>query len=257
VDGAGGVEKAKRGLAGYLIHVLNHTNSGKSMTPHHHIVRGLAVFTFIAMMATNGLSQTPDPGAAAKEPPAPQDGGAFKAKQTAAIMKLRQLGLALFEFETNFGGFPGEETAKGVKEATGKDINLKTDTADDCFRQLLDAEVLSDDKVLTMETPAANKPKPGEPVAKERKRCAFAYCYGMSAAGNPGRPLAFYPLLDGRTTFDLAPLGGRAVVLFVDNSVLSFPIEKDGRVLIRGKDMFDPDQPYWGGKKPVIKWPAK
>lgn len=214
--------------------------------------RGLATYLIVAMWPACALAE---PAPAAKEQAAPQVDPAFKAKQTLAIMNLRQLGLAMFEFETDYGSFPDEETAKEVKKATGKDINLKVETSDDCFRQLLDAEILVNDKILTLQSPGA-KPKDGDPAAKPLK-CVFSYCYGISSAGNPGRPLVCYPLLDGKTTFDLAPLGGRAVVLFADNSVRSFPIEKDGRVLIDGKDLFDPAQPYWGGKKPVVKWPAK
>jgi len=55
--------------------------------------------------------------------------------------------------------------------------------------------------------------------------------------------------------FDPKVLGGKAIVLRVDNSVQSLPIEADGRVLIDGKDISDPAQPFWNGKVPPIKWP--
>ncbi len=216
------------------------------------MTRGLMVFAFAAVMLPRGFAQSPEP-----VPSAPVSIAALKAKQTSVVNKLRQLGLALFEFERDYDSFPNAETAKMVKENIGKEILLKTDTADDCFRQLVDTGFMNDDKILTMESPAADEPKQGEPAVDPRKKVAFAYSYGMSASGNPDRPLAFYPLLDGKTTFDPTPLCGKAVILFVDQNVRSFPIEKDGRVLIRGKDMFDPEQPYWGGKKPAIKWPAK
>jgi len=32
-------------------------------------------------------------------------------------------------------------------------------------------------------------------------------------------------------------------------------IERGGKVLMDGKDLFDPAQPYWGGKKPEIRYP--
>ena len=31
----------------------------------------------------------------------------------------------------------------------------------------------------------------------------------------------------------------------------------DGRVIITGKDLFDPEQPFWKGDVPPIKWPAE
>ena len=78
---------------------------------------------------------------------------------------------------------------------------------------------------------------------------------GMNGAGNPSRLLVVAPLVKGKTTFDPAVLGGKAVVLRVDNSVQSFPIGKDGRVMIDGLDLFDPAQPFWDGKVPPVLWP--
>ena len=37
--------------------------------------------------------------------------------------------------------------------------------------------------------------------------------------------------------------------------VQSFPIGKDGKVMIDGLDLFDPAQPFWDGKVPPILWP--
>ena len=103
--------------------------------------------------------------------------------------------------------------------------------------------------------PPAQKPggPPKQPTGLEK--CAFSYFSGMNAAGNPGRPLVVAPLVKGKTTFDPAVLGGKAVVLRVDNSVQSFPIGKDGRVMIDGLDLFDPAQPFWDGKVPPVLWP--
>lgn len=63
------------------------------------------------------------------------------------------------------------------------------------------------------------------------------------------------PLIRGKTIFDRGQFGGKAVVLFLDNSAKALPIEKDGRVLLNGMDIFDPRQPFWKGKVPDIKWP--
>lgn len=56
-------------------------------------------------------------------------------------------------------------------------------------------------------------------------------------------------------TFDPQVLGGKAVILRVDCSAVLLPIESDGRILIDGKNIFDPAQPFWDGKVPPIKWP--
>ena len=177
-----------------------------------------------------------------------------KLLQVVAVNNLRQIGIALFEFETEYGEFPSAETAVAVKEATETKADLKAATANDCFFQLIAAEVITSDRPFSLEAPVkgeAPKPKP----LMRLEKCGFSYLSGMKAAGNPSRPVVVAPLVKGRTTFDPAVLGGKAVVLRVDNSVQTFPIGKDGRVLINGLDIFDADQPFWDGNVPPILWP--
>ena len=180
-----------------------------------------------------------------------------KSRQTHAVMNARQIGLAMFEFETEYGEFPNEKTAKTVKEVTETKAEIKAVTANDCLFQLIAANIVESDRMFSLEIPAAaekqEKRKPLEKLAK----CSFAYLTVLNAAGNPSRPLVVAPLVNGETVFDPKVLGGRAVVLRVDNSVTTIPIEKDGRVLIDGMDMFDPAQPFWNGKVPPIKWPEQ
>jgi len=179
----------------------------------------------------------------------------LKVRQTLAVMNARQIGLALFEFETEYGAYPNDKTAADVKKATGTTAELKAVTANDCFFQLIAANIAQTDSMFSLDDPAAparpEKQKPLEKLAK----CSFAYLSGMDSAGNPGRPVVVAPLLKGKTTFDPQVFGGRAVILKVDNSVTTVPIEPDGRVLIDGKDIFDPAHPLWGGKIPSVKWP--
>lgn len=177
-----------------------------------------------------------------------------KVLQAFAISNLRQIGLALFEFETEYGSFPDEKTAVAVKDATETKADLKAATANDCFYQLIAAHIIETDRLFLLEPPVVKEGAGQKPLTSLEK-CAFSYFSGMSAAGNPGRPLVVAPLVKGKTTFDPAILGGRAVVLRVDNSVQSFPIAKDGRVMIDGLDLFDPAQPFWDGKVPPILWP--
>ncbi len=180
-------------------------------------------------------------------------GQKFKARQTLAIMNARQIGLALFEFETEYGSFPNAETAAAVKAASGTKAAVKAETANDCFFQLI-ATVPSLTEEMLLVDEVREKSEKQEPVERLEK-CAFAYLSGMNAAGNPGRPVVVAPLVKGKATFDPQILGGKAVILRVDNSVVLLPIEPDGRVLIDGKDLFDPAQRFWGGKVPPIKWP--
>jgi hypothetical protein len=182
-----------------------------------------------------------------------------KARQTLAVMNARQIGLALFEFEVEYGTYPNEKTAAEVKKATKTAVEVKAATANDCFFQLIPAGIVQTTDIFYIDDAVAPEKRGNpKPIAMEKlDKCSFAYLSGMNSAGPPGRPLSVAPLVNGKATFDPQVLGGKAIILFCDNSVRSFPIEPDGRVLINGKDIFDPAQPFWDGKVPPIKWPAK
>lgn len=134
-------------------------------------------------------------------------------------------------------------------------LPVKPKTADDCFYQLFAAGIIDDLRIFSFEEPRRVVPSKAKKSPEKATRCSFSYVSGMNAAGHPGRPLVMTPMVSGKTTFDPKPLGGKAFVLFCDNSVRAFPIEADGRVLMAGKDLFDPAQPFWNGEVPPIKWP--
>ena len=70
----------------------------------------------------------------------------------------------------------------------------------------------------------------------------------------PETPVIVSPLIPGTTRFDPRPFDGKAVVLRLDYSAKTETIDSSGRVMIGGMDIFDPRQPWWGGKTPDIKW---
>lgn len=180
------------------------------------------------------------------------------AYRTMAVSKARQIGLALFEFEAEYGFFPNAETAVTVKQATEFQGKLKAETANDCFFQLVAAGIVQDASIFEL---GKEKEGPGavqKPVAAADRleKCSFAIITARSAAGHPGRPLVVAPLIKGTTLFDPKALGGKAVVLKRDNSVTSVPIDAEGRAIIDGRDLFDPGQPYWKGEEPSVKWPV-
>lgn len=167
-----------------------------------------------------------------------------------AASNLRQIGLAMMEFDTHFGEFPNAGTAAMVKKSGKTKSEVKGTTANDCFYQLMAAGIV-ERNFFTFEEPAAEL----EAIPDKLEKCIYSYLSGMSSGGHPGRPLVVAPLVKGKTIFDPNVLGGKAVVLRVDCSVQTLPIEKDGRVLLDGKDLFDPAQPFWNGKVPPVKWP--
>ena len=82
----------------------------------------------------------------------------------------------------------------------------------------------------------------------------FAYIAGLDSSADPMTPIIVSPLIPGTTLFDPKPFGGKAVILRLDNSAAPMQIEPSGRVMWRGKDIFDPSQSFWKGKAPDIKW---
>jgi len=177
---------------------------------------------------------------------------------TEAVSNARQVGLALMEFESEYGSFPDDSTRQLVQERNpGNTIPLGTSSSNDYFRQLIAAEMTTSEVMFYARTPGTHKPDnvmTGK-RALEKGECGFAYVYGLSSAGNPNRPLVLYPVVPGKLLFNRKLHDGTMVMLKMDNSVTSLPIDKSGRAIFNGKDLFDPSQPFWGGKVPVVKWP--
>lgn len=183
-----------------------------------------------------------------------------------SINNLRQVGLALFEFETTYGRFPNASTnAQLNKDYPSTTIPLGTTSSNDFFRQLFVAEIVASESMFYSRMPGSGTPRKPDNVfhgymALEKGECGFAYIAGMSTTSNPpDTPLALAPLVPGKLRFDYKHckefFDGKAVILRIDNSVQSLPVDKSGRVFINGKDLFDPSQPFWGGKAPDVKWP--
>jgi hypothetical protein len=175
-------------------------------------------------------------------------------RHTLAVANARQISHSLFEFENKFGAYPNEKTAAQVKTSSGTTASVKAVTANDCFFQLIAANIAQTDQIFSLDNQAVPELPAKHKQLEKLSKCSFAYL-SMDSAGSSFRPWVVCPLVKGKTTFDPQALGGKAVILKLDCSVDSLPIEPDGRVLIDGKDIFDPSQPFWEGKVPDIKWP--
>lgn len=180
-----------------------------------------------------------------------------KAIQTRAVSNSRQLGLALFEFESEFGKFPDASTIAAVKAKSGSVLPLGTKTSNDYFRQLIASGIAQSE--IFFYADIAGSRKPDERLdgshAIGKGECGYSYLFGLVSKGDPSRPICVTPLIPRTDRFDPERFDGKAVVLKMDNSVTSLPIPKGGDVLINGKFMLDRSNPIWGGKPPVIAWP--
>ncbi|MEO5715963.1 MAG: DUF1559 domain-containing protein [Luteolibacter sp.] len=182
----------------------------------------------------------------------------MKARQTHAISSLRQIGLALFQFESDYGKFPDGVTASEIKRKTGSALTLSDRTSNDVFVQTLVAGVSPSELPFDSFSDSTRDPDgdwSSDATALQHGETGFAFIPGLSPKDNPAFPIVFGPVIPGTKTVDAKSFGGKAVVLKLDNSVTSLPIDSSGKIIYDGMDLLDPRQPFWHGKAPDVKWP--
>lgn len=164
-----------------------------------------------------------------------------KADQTEAVSNARQVGLAMFEFETEYGSFPDSTLGVTINTATGEERAPTTiSTSNDAFKQLIAANIASSEQMFFCKT-SYSTVKPDNVYNTDietLKKGDVGYGYIMgagskafSAAGNSGRALIAAPLeytssFSGK--FDKDIYDSKAVILKMDNSVVSITINKNG-----------------------------
>lgn len=189
-----------------------------------------------AIACATALAQNPFPAIA-------------KANATEAANHARQIGLMLFEFETDYGSFPSEKTLADVEENSGMKLPAGDKSANTLFRQLFAAGITVTEAPFFANIPGVMKggdhEEPANALAKGKN--GFAYIAGLSAGGNPARPLVVCPLIPGTTKFDPKPFGGKAIILRIDCSVQALPIGEDGTVHEKGVELLSKDHPVWKG----------
>lgn len=175
-----------------------------------------------------------------------------------AVYNLRRIGIALHEFENEFGEFPNENTAALINKnypEHGFDLSGKSSNA--LFRQLFAAGITQSEAMFYAKIPNARKPdgdlSPGK--ALQKGEVAFAYVIGLSSEGNPARIVAFCPIIPGTKRFDPQPFDGKAFILRTDNTVTSVNIIKDGQGFLGGVDILSPENPIWNSKVIDIRYP--
>ncbi|MFK7850431.1 MAG: hypothetical protein AB8D78_05575, partial [Akkermansiaceae bacterium] len=179
-----------------------------------------------------------------------------KADTTEACSNARSFGLALFEFETEYGSFPNDATAKAIKQFPSTPHNLSGSSSNAAFRQLIAAGVTQSEHFYAR-IPGTTKPDfnitPGE--ALKKGEIGFSYISGLSSKDDPATPIVLTPLIPGTTTFDPKPFRGFAVILHIDNSVRTYDIANDGHIYDKGINLLSPKHPVWKGKTPDIRYP--
>lgn len=170
-----------------------------------------------------------------------------KADQTEAVNNARQIGIALLEFETEYGTFPDASTATTVATNTATTA-VSGNTANDRFRQLIRAGIAQSEPMFYSKTSYTKKPD-GITTTDAQALGAGEVGFGMmvkadntalSGAGNPSRPILLTPFDSALTgeRFDFDVYDGKAVVWKLDSSVTSISIIKaTGLIKISGEDL--------------------
>jgi prepilin-type N-terminal cleavage/methylation domain-containing protein len=188
-----------------------------------------------------------------------------KADQTQAVNNARQIGLAMFEFETAYGSFPDSATGEEVTENTGSTLTFSGNSANAYFRQLIAAEIAQSEDMFYAKTAFSKKPDNvfnTSANALEPGEVGFGYIMNanlaFSTAGNPARPIVVAPLAFPFQTgqFDIDLYDAKAVILRIDNSVRSEPILRQSKLaqLGGGKNLLQTgEETVWGtGVTPTI-----
>lgn len=156
--------------------------------------------------------------------------------RTQAVSNAKQIGLALLDFDTEYGSFPDDTTSEDVQESTGSSYTMTGSYSNDYFRQLIAYGVQSED-IFYAKTSYTRKPDNviQNTDALDAGEVGFGYIMkeqgvGLSTSGNPGIPVIVAPLIEDATDwrFDADPFDGKAVILKLDNSVSSPIIRTQG-----------------------------
>lgn len=195
-----------------------------------------------------------------------------KADQTEATSNARQIGLAMFEFENDYGTYPDKDTLDQLTE-TFPDSVIKGAAGTDSngyFKQLMQAGLTQSEQMFYAK--AAGTIKPDGDISTDTQALAagevgFGYIKdgqdGMSSAGNPARAIVATPLVANGSNFDGDPFDKKAVILRIDNSVISANIrvgtstDNSGPAIVGGKDLMSSANPIWGSRTPKMQAPKE
>ncbi len=162
-----------------------------------------------------------------------------KADRTEAINNAKQIGLAFFSFQEEYGSYPDKDTQTLVETNNdSSDVTADEGSSNGYFRQLFVAGITESEAMFYAKTGFTNKPD-GQLGAKtlEVGEVGFGYMMngsqGLTTAGNPARVSAVTPL-DDTGKFNLEAFDKKAVCLRIDNSASALPINSDGEVLLGG-----------------------
>jgi hypothetical protein len=194
-------------------------------------------------------------------PVTPKPPGRKAVDRREAMNNGRQIHFELLDHRERYGSFPNEETMKKVAAEKGI-APFSLTTSNDYFRLLLAGGAASEKMGYCSHPSLPAHPPDGvdSPLdqAFAKGEVGFAYVANLPADAPADTPLLVAPLIPGTFQFDRKAFDEHAVVVFVDGTVKIMSIRKDnGLVWNSGAWLFDPSAPYWNGKVPDVKYPAR
>ena len=190
--------------------------------------------------------------------------GLKKADLNTAISNSRQIGLAMFTFQNDYGSFPDSDTQTDVEEDFPDSlVTADTTSSNGYFRQLFVAEMTNSEDIFYAKTASSKKPDGSFNGADclEAREVAFGYVMnqleGLTTGGNAARVIAVSPLREDGT-FDPDPFDKKATALRIDQSVQVLNINSSNEALLRGgKKLLDTGaDTIWGTSvTPVVVKP--
>lgn len=171
-------------------------------------------------------------------------------ERTLAINNAKQVGLALLEFEDDFGKYPDESTAPLVAATTSTGLDLRGGSSNAMFRQLIAHGVMSED-IFFCDHPEFGSSWPDNRMTRghalEPGEVSFSYVAGLDTSMPPEVPVLAVPMRLGTDRFHDKPMGSKGIILRVDHSARAFQIRAtdDKLVIGGGKTLFDPSNGIW------------
>lgn len=189
-----------------------------------------------------------------------------------ATANIKEVGLAMFTFEQDYGSYPCNSTAVEVRNNNPESsIAFGSSSSNDFFRQLIAAGSIDSETSFYAKAPYTRKP---DNVMTQSKclapgECGFAYIMAtmtepLSSSGNSRRPLLAAAVFNGLTngTFDPDVYAKKAVIFRIDTSATPEAIRpSDKKVLVGGGKTLmqggDRDTVWGSDINPVLKAPEK
>jgi hypothetical protein len=175
-----------------------------------------------------------------------------------AINNAKQIGISLFGFEDQYGSYPSDSTTSIVAtDYPNHGFDLSGTSSNNAFRQLLASGVEPSEQMFYAKIKKSKRPdgdiSPGK--ALDKGEVGFSYISGLTSKDDPLTPIVLTPLIPGTTKFDPEPFKGKAIILRINQSALTYDIHKDGHVYDKDIDILSAKHPMWNGKVPDIRYP--